>query len=238
MDLTQIRVFLVLAEELHFGRAADRLGLSQPRVSRLTAALEREGGGALFDRTTRRVRLTPLGTRLRDGWQPAYRQLQATLDDVRTAARRPEGTLRVGFTLTTGGTAVTRLIRAFTEAHPGCDVRLQETGLPDVCAPLRRDEIDVLVSLLAASGPGLTAGPAIEHRARALAVSRDHPLTRRGRRPRRTWPTTRRPSPRPAPSTMPSSRPGNRPAGPSAVPGPSAACPDGRTSSCPRKSST
>lgn len=180
MDLTQVRTFLVLADELHFGRAAQRTGLSQPRVSRLISALEREAGGALFDRTTRRVRLTPLGTRLRDGWRPAYGQLLAAWDDARTAARQTAGTLRVGFTLTTGGTALTRLIRAFTAAYPGCDVQLRETALDDLYGPLRRGDIDVLVGWLAVDEPDLTAGPAIEHRARALAVSRDHPLARRG----------------------------------------------------------
>jgi DNA-binding transcriptional LysR family regulator len=180
VDLTQVRVFLVLADELHFGRTAERTGLSQPRVSRLISALEREAGGPLFDRTTRRARLTPLGTRLRDGWQPAYGQLLAAWGDARTAARQPAGTLRVGFTLTTGGAALTRLVRAFTAAYPGCAVQLRETGLRDLYGPLRRDEIDVLVSWLAVDQPDLTAGPAIEHRARALAVSRDHPLARRG----------------------------------------------------------
>jgi DNA-binding transcriptional LysR family regulator len=178
--LTQVRAFLTVADELHFGRAAERLGLSQPRVSRLISALERQAGGALFDRTTRRVRLTPLGTRLRDGWRPAYGQLLDAFEDARTAARQPAGTLRVGFTLTTGGTALTRLVRAFTAAYPGCDVQLRETGLEDLYGPLRRDDIDVLVSWLAVDEPDLTAGPAIEHRARALAVSRDHPLAARG----------------------------------------------------------
>jgi len=180
VDLMQVRTFLVLADELHFGRAAELTGLSQPRVSRLISALEREAGGALFDRTTRRVRLTPLGTRLRDGWQPAYGQLLAALDDARAAARQPAGTLRIGFTLTTGGTALTRLVRAFTAAYPGCDVQLRETGLRDLYGALRRDDIDVLVSWLAVDEPDLTAGSAIEHRARALAVCRDHPLAGRG----------------------------------------------------------
>jgi DNA-binding transcriptional LysR family regulator len=181
VDLTQVRTFLVLADELHFGRAAERLGLSQPRVSRLMAALEREVGGALFDRTTRRVRLTPLGLRLRDGWRPAHEQLLAALGDARTAARQPEGTLRIGFTLTTGGSALTRLVRAFTTAYPGCAVQLRETtGLRDLYGPLRSGDIDVLVSWLVVGEPDLTAGPAIEYRARALAVSSDHPLTARG----------------------------------------------------------
>jgi DNA-binding transcriptional LysR family regulator len=180
VDLIQVQAFLVLADELHFGRAAERVGLSQPRVSRLISALEREAGGALFDRTTRRVRLTPLGTRLRDGWRPAYGQLLASLEDARTAARQPAGTLRVGFTLTTGGTALTRLVRAFTAAYPGCDIQLRETEVRDLYEALRRDDIDVLVSWLAVDEPDLTIGAAIEHRARALAVSRDHPLADRG----------------------------------------------------------
>ena len=179
MDLTQVRTFLVLTDELHFGRAAERLGLSQPRVSRLVAALEREVGGALFDRTTRRVRLTPLGARLCEGWRPGYGQLLATLDDARAAARQPAGTLRIGFTLTTGGSALTRLVRAFTAAHPGCEVHLRETGVWDLYGALRRDDIDVLVSWLAVDEPDLTAGPAIEHRARALAVSREDPVAAR-----------------------------------------------------------
>lgn len=180
MDLVRVQAFLVVADELHFGRAAGRLGLSQPRVSRLVSALEREVGGALFERSTRRVRLTPLGARLRDGWRPAYGQLLATLDDVRTAARKPEGKLRIGFTLTTGGPALTRLVRAFTAAYPGCEVQLREISQPDLYEPLRRDDIDILVGWLAVDEDDLTAGPAIEYRDRALAVSRDHPLAAGG----------------------------------------------------------
>ena len=59
------RFFLTLAEELHFGRTAERLRMPQPRVSRLIASMERRAGGALFERTSRRVRLTPLGAQLR-----------------------------------------------------------------------------------------------------------------------------------------------------------------------------
>jgi DNA-binding transcriptional LysR family regulator len=65
MDTEEIEVFLTLAEELHFGRTAVRLRLPQPRVSRLVAALERRVGGMLFERTSRSVRLTAAGERLR-----------------------------------------------------------------------------------------------------------------------------------------------------------------------------
>ena len=72
MDTADIEIFLTLAEELHFGRTAERLHLAQSRVTRVIAALEGQAGGKLFDRTSRRVRLTPLGSRLRDQIRPAY----------------------------------------------------------------------------------------------------------------------------------------------------------------------
>ena len=86
MDIAEIEVFLVLAEELHFGRTAERLRMPQPRVSRLVSAFERRIGGALFERTSRRVGLTPLGQRLAGQLQPAYGQLTAVLEDARAAA--------------------------------------------------------------------------------------------------------------------------------------------------------
>ena len=89
--------------------------------SRLIASLEREIGGTLFDRTSRRVRLTPLGTRFRDQLRPGYAQLQAALAAARSEASRASGTLRVGITVTTGGEAVTRLVAAFQDAQPGCE---------------------------------------------------------------------------------------------------------------------
>jgi DNA-binding transcriptional LysR family regulator len=180
VDLTQVRTFLAVAEELQFCRAAERLGQSPARVSRLIASLEREVGGTLFDRTTRRVRLTPLGEQLRENWEPCYAQLVGALDEARIAARQPSGALRVGFTLTTGGTALTRLVHAFTAAYPACEVQLREIDVWDLYGPLRRGDIGVLVSWLAIDEPGLAAGPVIESRARVLAVSRDHPLAARG----------------------------------------------------------
>jgi predicted DNA-binding protein (UPF0251 family) len=103
VDMAQAEAFLVVAEELHFGRAADRLHVSQPRVSRLIAALERQVGGALLERTSRRVTLTPLGQQFRGELGAAYEQLQAAVDHARRAAREAAGQLRIGFTNTTEG---------------------------------------------------------------------------------------------------------------------------------------
>ena len=85
MDMAQAGAFLAVAEELHFGRAADQLHVSQPRVSRLIAALERQIGGALFERTSRKVTLTPLGEQFRGELGAAYARLQVAVDHARRA---------------------------------------------------------------------------------------------------------------------------------------------------------
>lgn len=70
LERVEIEVFLTLAEELHFGRAAERLRLSTGRVSQVVRQLERRLGGALFERTSRSVRITPVGLRLAEELAP------------------------------------------------------------------------------------------------------------------------------------------------------------------------
>jgi DNA-binding transcriptional LysR family regulator len=179
MTLAHAEAFLTLAEELHFGRTAERMYLSQSRVSRLIASLETEVGGRLFDRTSRRVRITPLGAQLRDRLGAAVELLDTGLEEARAAARGTSGVLRIGFTPTTGGEPLNRLIRAFEKGHPDCEVTEHEVQLTDPVRPLREDEIDVLVNWLALDEPDLTAGPMIDRQPRVLAVATDHPLAER-----------------------------------------------------------
>ena len=179
MDTAEIEVFLVLAEELHFGRTAELLHMPQPRVSRLVSALERRIGGALFERTSRRVRLTPLGERLRGQLQPAYQQLSAALDGARAAATDTAGVLRIGFSPTSNMAVLTRLTGAFEARHPGCLAVLDGVSNLDPYSALRRGELDVLVNWLAVDEPDLTVGPVLEYRDRVLAVSSTDPLASR-----------------------------------------------------------
>ncbi len=179
MDTAEIEVFLVLAEELHFGRTAERLRMPQPRVSRLVASLERRAGGALFERTSRRVRLTPLGEQLARQLRPAFAQLNAALDDARAAARKVADVIRIGFSPTSNSTALTRLAEAFEARHPGCRAVLVAVSNLDPYAGLRRGELDVLVNWLAVGEPDLTAGPVLEYKGRVLAVAHSDPLAAR-----------------------------------------------------------
>jgi DNA-binding transcriptional LysR family regulator len=179
VDTAEIEVFLALAEELHFGRTAERLHMPQPRVSRLVSALEHRVGGTLFERTSRRVRLTPLGEQLRSQLQPVYQQLTAALDEARAAARHTAGVLRIGFSPTSNMAVLTRLTGAFEARNPGSYAVLDGISNLDPYSALRRGELDVLVNWLAVDEPDLTVGPVLEYRDRVLAVASTDPLAAR-----------------------------------------------------------
>lgn len=177
--MAQVEAFLTLAEELHFGRAAQRLRVSQPRVSRLIASLERQAGGRLFERTSRKVILTPLGQQFRAELRPGYEQMLKALDHARGTARETTGQLRLGTLVTLAGPGLTRLIEEFSTRCPGCQLNLHTVVTRDPYGPLRREDIDVLVSYLVVDEPDLTAGPVFDYRDRVLLVGRMHRLAAR-----------------------------------------------------------
>jgi DNA-binding transcriptional LysR family regulator len=179
VELADVEAFLVLAEELHFGRTGERLHVSGARVSQRIQALERQVGAALFERTSRRVRLTSLGACLCEELRPAYEALTGALAGARTAARASAGLLRVGSTVTTGGPELDRLIVAFERGYPGCLGEVRELPLPDPLPALRNGDVDVLVNWLVVADPDLTLGPVIAHHPRVMAVAANHPLAAR-----------------------------------------------------------
>ncbi|MEU2272846.1 LysR family transcriptional regulator [Streptomyces olindensis] len=178
LELRELECFLVLAEELHFGRTGERLYVSQSRVSQLVSALERRVGGRLVHRTSRRVALTPLGERFVQRLRPAYGGLREAVEDARAAARGVEGALRIGFQ----GTADARLaaaVRAFRSAHPECATDLVEIPLADPFGGVREGVVDAAVVLLPVREPDLVLGPVFSRRPQTVAVSREHPFASR-----------------------------------------------------------
>ncbi|WP_284978500.1 LysR substrate-binding domain-containing protein [Arthrobacter sp. fls2-241-R2A-200] len=124
MELRQLRYFLVVAEELHFGRAAERLHLTQPPLTVAIRRLERELGVQLFDRTTRRVTLTPAGEAFRHRVHGAVHELDEAADDVASVAAGMSGRIRLGFVSSASYTTVPEAIRRFREQRPRVELAL------------------------------------------------------------------------------------------------------------------
>lgn len=179
VELRELECFLVLAEELHFGRTAERLRVSQARVSQNIRALERRVGAPLFERTSRRVRITPLGEELFRDVEPAYRQIGRSLDRVTAAARGTEGELRVGFLGSAANEHTPHILDEFRSRHPDSEVLMIEVHCGNPLGPLRACEVDVLFTRLPVDEPDLTVGPIVVSEPRALAVPIGHPFAKR-----------------------------------------------------------
>lgn len=179
MELRDIEIFLTLAEELHFGRTAERLYVSQARISQAISQQERRLGAVLFDRSNRRqVRLTPLGRQLRDDLRPVYASMRDSLERARLAARRVTSTLRVG--MIPGNIHYLRgYWETFRARCPQWELRFGHAPFTDPFAVLRNDELDVLITWLPVAEHDLTVGPTLFSDSRLLGVSLDHELATR-----------------------------------------------------------
>lgn len=182
MEQRDIEIFLMLADELHFGRAAERLHVSTARVSQTIKKLERRIGAPLFERTSRRVELTPIGRRLGDELRPAYQQIQDAIDRAMAAAGGVRGTLRVGFVGAGTGRFVLEVAEAFRAQHPDCEVQFHEKQFGAGLGPLRGGEFDMVLATVPVFGAreaDLTGGSVLFEEDRVLAVSARHPFARR-----------------------------------------------------------
>ena len=141
-ELWQLRYFLAVAEQLHFGRAAAALHISQPPLSRAIRALEQRLGVVLFARSRRRVELTPEGTRWLGEARRLLGQLERTVQEVRGMARGEEGRLRIGFVSLADYGVLPGLLKAFKSARPGIALALREMLSPEQAAALAAGELD------------------------------------------------------------------------------------------------
>ncbi|MFM0632388.1 LysR family transcriptional regulator [Paraburkholderia xenovorans] len=180
MDLKQLECFLAVARELHFGRAADTLYMSQSSVSEAIKALERALGGQLFDRTSRRVSLTPLGEALRSGAAPAVIQLKASIEDCKRQAAGKLRELKIGFI--GGGFYELHqpFVTEFTAAHPEIKLEFVELTFATQYAAVSDGSVDAAFCRLPLGAAGLRNGPVIMRDQRMLCVPRDHPFVDAG----------------------------------------------------------
>ncbi|MEH0826011.1 MULTISPECIES: LysR family transcriptional regulator [unclassified Micromonospora] len=174
LERHEVETFLTLAEELHFGRTAERLRVTTGRISHVVKKLERRIGAPLFERTSRVVRLTPIGRRLADDLRPHVAGLEDAVRRAVEAGRGVTGELRVAFLGEWTAPVLLRVVNLFWERHPDCEVHVHEAQLSSSRSSLVDGSIDVLI----ASYPfdGMANGPALLSEARMLAVAAGHPL--------------------------------------------------------------
>jgi DNA-binding transcriptional LysR family regulator len=181
IDLREVEAFLVLAEELHFGRAAERLFMSPSRMSQTIRALETRVGGRLFDRTSRQVRLTPVGEKLRDRLVPVHAELRQAFDDARDLAAGVVGELRIStLSLCALGTSFDLIRATFHDRYPGCRVFVLEERTSLALVDLRRGNLDLVAAWQPVDQPDLTVGPVLTREERVLLVKVGHPLLAKG----------------------------------------------------------
>jgi DNA-binding transcriptional LysR family regulator len=178
VELRDIEIFLTLAEELHFGRTAERLHLSPPRVSQAIAKQERRIGAPLFQRTSRKVTLTPLGEQLRDDLQAGYRRILEGVESARDSAHSGPDALTFGV-LGPMWQEISPITALFRSRHPNVELRMREVRLDDPFGLLRKREVDVALLGLPVEETDLTVGPVTFIEPIVLAVGRTHPLATR-----------------------------------------------------------
>lgn len=139
----ELRSFLVLAEQLHFGRAANLLHISQPALSKQIKGLEEKIGGSLLVRNRRDVRLTPAGTLLYAEGRRIVRDLDALFDAAQSAVQGDAGKLKVGVGIATVHSLVPLALRKFREAHPRVEIQIGDMSTPKQIEALLAGEIEV-----------------------------------------------------------------------------------------------
>lgn len=182
MELRHLRSFVVTADELHVGRAAARLHLTQPSLSRQIAALERDVGVPLFTRVRRRFALTPAGEVFLTAARGILRRADEATRDAQRAHRGELGALRLRFVQSATFEALPRLLAPFRVAHP--DVTLDVLAMTTLrqVAALREGDIDVGLLRPPINDPTL-ATRVISRDPLVAALPAGHRLARRRRLP-------------------------------------------------------
>ena len=143
LELRQLRYFSVLARELHFGRAAEAVYVTQPALSQQIAKLEELVGAPLFVRESRGVTLTPAGAALRDGIEQVFAQLNMALRAARDAGERRAFTLSVGLVEYTNLPFIPPALIRLQALYPDVNIVRHEMNAKRQLAALATDEIDV-----------------------------------------------------------------------------------------------
>lgn len=143
LDTRSLRHFVAVAQELHFGRAARRLNISQPPLSISIRQLEERMGAALFVRNQRSVELTPAGRVLLNKALLILEELENAVSAAQAAAKGYHGVLRIGYTAASAYEAVPRVIAAYQQRYPLVELELLEMVSTEQIVALRQQRLDL-----------------------------------------------------------------------------------------------
>lgn len=182
IELRHLRYFIAVSEELHFGRAAQRLNIAQPGLSQQIKALEAELGVSLLTRTRRRVELTAAGQVFLEEGRRALAQLDRAEKLARRAASGEIGRLAIGGTESATWVVLPQLVREFRKRNPNVDLAIREMPSPAQLAALRNAEIDVGFVRPPIATEGLVARTILEEKL-GVILPKAHPLAKRAEIP-------------------------------------------------------
>lgn len=175
-----LRYFAAVAEELHFTRAAERLFVSQPALSKQIRMLERQLGAPLFERDRQGVRLTPVGAALLPHAHQVLAAWDAAREAVEVAKAGQRTTLLVGMSTSPGRSGLLPAIRSrFTDAHPDATVKLRQVSWEDSTAGLSDTSSDLAFVWLPLPEPDRYTCVVVAEEPRLVAMSQEHPLAAR-----------------------------------------------------------
>ncbi|MER6943041.1 LysR substrate-binding domain-containing protein [Nonomuraea sp. NPDC000554] len=178
IEFRHLRYFVAVADELHFGRAAQRLRIAQPALSQQIRQLERLIGAMLFERTSRSVRLTAAGEAFLPRARDLLARLSADVTEAARVARGEAGRLDVAF-ISSAASALSSVLRTFTQDRPEVQVRLHEGFTSTTLDRLERGTADVGIVRDAGERDGITLTPLLDEEFLAVMPS-THPLATSG----------------------------------------------------------
>ena len=175
MELKLLRSFVALSEELHFGRAAERMCIVQPALSMQIRTLERELGVALFDRDHHKVELSAAGRIFLPEAQATLAQAQRAVQMVRAAHAGEVGVIRLGFVSSILPDYLPALIRRLRSTYPMIELDLKDMPSPDQLSALKANRIDFGFVRLPIDDRRVTTQPVLNE-SFIVALPEDHPL--------------------------------------------------------------
>lgn len=145
LDLRWIESFIILAEELHFGRAAARLGMAQPQLSHQVKRLEETIGFDLFVRTSRHVSLTAPGAAFLESASKTIKELKRSIHDAQRLDAGDQGTLAIGYVASAMLTILPKVIRRYRAAYPGVRIEMFEVSSAPQLESLAARKLDIAI---------------------------------------------------------------------------------------------